>query len=95
MTGEITLRGHVLPIGGLTEKLLAARRAGIHEVMIPMRNKRDLADMPAEVKDKMDIRPVLSMDEVLKRAMGLTAVETDIPAIIQHRSPTQPGMMPV
>ena len=94
MTGEITLRGHVLPIGGLTEKLLAARRAGLHEVLIPMRNKKDLADVPAEVKDKIDIRMVSSMDEVLKRAMGLTATEIDIPAILQHRNAVQPGMKP-
>jgi ATP-dependent Lon protease len=94
MTGEITLRGHVLPIGGLTEKLLAARRAGLHEVLIPMRNKKDLADVPVEVKDKIDIRMVSSMDEVLKRAMGLTATEIDIPAILQHRNVAQPGMKP-
>ncbi len=95
MTGEITLRGHVLPIGGLTEKLLAARRAGIHEVLIPMRNEKDLADVPAEVKDKIDIRMVSSMDEVLKRAMGLTAAEIDIAAILQHQNAAQSGMKPV
>ncbi len=69
MTGEITLRGRVLPIGGLKEKLLAALRAGIKTVLIPEENSKDLADIPEEVKKKLDIRPVARMDDVLKAAL--------------------------
>jgi ATP-dependent Lon protease len=69
MTGEITLRGEVLPIGGLKEKLLAAHRGGISIVLIPMENKKDLAEIPKNVKDKLDIRPVRWIDEVLAVAL--------------------------
>ena len=69
MTGEVTLRGRVLPIGGLKEKLLAALRGGIKTVLIPEDNVKDLADIPANVKNGMEIVPVSRMDEVLKRAL--------------------------
>ena len=69
MTGEITLRGRVLPIGGLKEKLLAALRGGIKTVLIPEDNVKDLADIPANVKNGMEIIPVSRMDEVLKHAL--------------------------
>jgi ATP-dependent Lon protease len=69
MTGEITLRGEVLPIGGLKEKLLAAHRGGISIVLIPEENRKDLADIPKNVKDKLDIRPVKWIDEVLQMAL--------------------------
>ena len=69
MTGEITLRGRVLPIGGLKEKLLAALRGGIRTVLIPEDNVKDLADIPANVKNGMEIIPVSRMDEVLKHAL--------------------------
>jgi ATP-dependent Lon protease len=69
MTGEITLRGEVLPIGGLKEKLLAAHRGGISIVLIPEENRKDLADMPRNVQDKLDIRPVRWIDEVLQVAL--------------------------
>ena len=69
MTGEITLRGRVLPIGGLKEKLLAAMRGGIKVVLIPEENAKDLADIPEEVKAAIDIRPVAIFDEVLKLAL--------------------------
>ena len=69
MTGEITLRGEVLPIGGLKEKLLAAHRGGISIVLIPEENRKDLADIPKNVKDKLDIRPVKWIDEVLQVAL--------------------------
>ena len=77
MTGEITLRGIVLPIGGLKEKLLAAHRAGIKTVLIPMENKKDLADVPKTIVDTMKIVPVKNVDEVLKVALtkGLKRVE--------------------
>ena len=69
MTGEITLRGEVLPIGGLKEKLLAAHRGGIEIVIIPEENRKDLADIPRNVKDKLDIRPVKWIDQVLEIAL--------------------------
>ncbi|URJ23510.1 endopeptidase La [Blochmannia endosymbiont of Camponotus sp. C-003] len=69
MTGEITLRGQILPIGGLKEKLLAAHRGGIKTVLIPYENKRDLEDMPAIVVDNLNIHPVKQIDEVLILAL--------------------------
>jgi ATP-dependent Lon protease len=69
MTGEITLRGRVLPIGGLKEKLLAALRGGIKTVLIPEENAKDLADIGQNVKSGMEIVPVSRMDEVLARAL--------------------------
>jgi len=69
MTGEITLRGRVLPIGGLKEKLLAALRGGIKTVIIPEENVKDLAEIPAEVKAKIEIVPVSRLEEVLKVAL--------------------------
>ncbi len=69
MTGEITLRGEVLPIGGLKEKLLAAHRGGITTVLIPEENRRDLVDIPKNIKSQLDIRPVKWIDEVLQVAL--------------------------
>ncbi len=69
MTGEITLRGRVLPIGGLKEKLLAALRGGIKRVLIPEENAKDLADIPDNVKNALEIIPVTHMDEVLTHAL--------------------------
>jgi len=72
MTGEITLRGLVLPIGGLKEKLLAAHRAGIKKVLIPIENKKDLVEVPKIILDSMEIIPVKNVDEVLKVALTKT-----------------------
>ena len=69
MTGEITLRGRVLPIGGLKEKLLAALRGGIKTVLIPEENAKDLADIPNSVKNALDVIPVSRLDEVLAHAL--------------------------
>ena len=69
MTGEITLRGRVLPIGGLKEKLLAALRGGIKTVLIPEDNVKDLAEIPANVKSGLEIIPVVRMDDVIKHAL--------------------------
>ncbi|OGT81914.1 MAG: endopeptidase La [Gammaproteobacteria bacterium RIFCSPLOWO2_02_FULL_52_10] len=69
MTGEITLRGEVLPIGGLKEKLLAALRGGIDTVLIPWENKREMAEIPKNIKQHLDIRPVRWIDEVLAVAL--------------------------
>jgi len=72
MTGEITLRGEVLPIGGLKEKLLAARRGGIKTVVIPKENERDLKEIPDNIKAELDIKPVKWIDEVLAIALEST-----------------------
>ncbi len=69
MTGEITLRGEVLPIGGLKEKLLAAHRGGIKTVLIPEENTRDLVDIPKNIKQNLDIKPVRWIDDVLEVAL--------------------------
>jgi ATP-dependent Lon protease len=69
MTGEVTLRGRVLPIGGLKEKLLAALRGGIRIVLIPSENEKDLVEIPASVKEALEIVPVQHIDEVLSRAL--------------------------
>ncbi|MGW8193861.1 MAG: endopeptidase La [Desulforhopalus sp.] len=74
MTGEITLRGRVLPIGGLKEKALAALRADIHNVIIPEQNKKDLQEIPKDIRDKMVFYPVKDMDEVVKLAFPETTV---------------------
>jgi ATP-dependent Lon protease len=69
MTGEITLRGEVLPIGGLKEKLLAAGRGGIKTVLIPEENVKDLAEIPDEIKNRLDIHPVRWIEQVLEQAL--------------------------
>jgi ATP-dependent Lon protease len=77
MTGEVTLRGRVLPIGGLKEKLLAALRGGITTVLIPAENEKDLVELPATVKEGLEIVPVDHVDQVLARALvePLQAIE--------------------
>lgn len=74
MTGEITLRGRVFPIGGLKEKLLAALRGGVKTVLIPIENQKDLADIPDNVKQGMEIIPVESIDQVLEHALSRRVV---------------------
>ena len=69
MTGEITIRGNVLPIGGLKEKVLAAYREGIKTIILPMENKRDIEDIPENVREKMEFVPVEQMDQVLTKAL--------------------------
>ena len=69
MTGEITLRGRVLPIGGLKEKLLAALRGGLKKVLIPKENEKDLAEIPENVKEELEIISVGMVDEVLSEAL--------------------------
>ena len=69
MTGEVTLRGRVLPVGGVREKALAALRSGITRIVLPRRNLQDLADIPRELKRKVHFIPVVHMDEVLEAAL--------------------------
>jgi ATP-dependent Lon protease len=87
MTGEITLRGEVLPIGGLKEKLLAAHRGGIRVVMIPEENKRDLAEIPRNIKQNLDIRTVKWIDEVWQTALH------HMPAPVVEKEP-EPELVP-
>jgi ATP-dependent Lon protease len=74
MTGEVTLQGRVLPIGGLKQKVLAAHASGITDVIIPERNRADLDDVPEEVRDEIRFHPVMSIGEVLGIALEPTAV---------------------
>jgi ATP-dependent Lon protease len=69
MTGEITLRGRVLPVGGIKEKVLAANRAGIKKILLPIENEKDLTEIPDTVKRKLEFVLVEHMDEVLKHAL--------------------------
>ena len=69
MTGEVTLQGRVLPIGGLKQKVLAAHAAGLTDVIIPERNRADLDDVPADVRDEMTFHPVMTLGEVLELAL--------------------------
>ena len=78
MTGEITLRGRVLPIGGLKEKLLAARRGGLETVLIPIDNKKDLIEIPDNIKDKLNIIPVDSIDQVIENALVQSPQELSV-----------------
>ncbi|RZK93441.1 MAG: endopeptidase La, partial [Methylobacterium sp.] len=88
MTGEVTLRGRVLPIGGLKEKLLAALRGGIKTVLIPEENAKDIAEVPDSVKNGMEIIPVSRMDQVLQHAL------VRVPEAIEWEEPT-PKVRPV
>ena len=69
MTGEVTLQGRVLPIGGLKQKVLAAHAAGLTDVILPERNRGDLDDVPEDVREQMAFHPVMSIDEVLELAL--------------------------
>ncbi len=81
MTGEITLRGKVLPVGGIKDKVLAAYRAGIRTIILSAENDRDLDDLPEEIRKEMDFHRVFNMDEVIKVAMeGVPAAATSLPA---------------
>ena len=90
MTGEITLRGKVLPIGGLKEKLLAAHRAGIFEAILPDENKKDLADLPELLKSSMKLHFVQQMDEVLQ-----IALEGALPELKEETPEALAGVIPV
>ncbi len=87
MTGEITLRGEVLPIGGLKEKLLAAHRGGIKTVLIPEQNVKDLSDIPANIKNHLDIHPVKWIDEVLQLALERVPESTDAEEAVAEVKP--------
>jgi ATP-dependent Lon protease len=87
MTGEITLRGEVLPIGGLKEKLLAAHRGGITTVLIPQENEKDLPEIPKNIKEKLAIVPVKWIDQVLEIALQ----HMPLPEAEQERKKAEPA----
>jgi ATP-dependent Lon protease len=92
MTGEITLRGEVLPIGGLKEKLLAAQRGGIKTVLIPEQNVKDLADIPDNVKNKLEIVPVRWIEKVLEVALERQPEAiVEVPAVASSSSTVTPA----
>ena len=90
MTGEITLRGKVLPIGGLKEKSLAARRVGIRKVIIPKDNQKDLEELPETVKRDIAFYPVSSADEVFALAVREAAPEKPKPRTPRKKGPVIP-----
>ena len=79
MTGEVTLRGKVLPIGGLKEKLLAAKRGMMKTVLIPAKNEKDLTEVPEEIKTELQILSVENMDTVLERALECVPISVSDP----------------
>ena len=92
MTGEITLRGKVLPVGGIKDKVLAAYRGGITEVILPKENEKDLEEIPAEVRDAMEVHLVESMDEVLR--LALDGALTPLPRSGKFAEATEPPVGP-
>jgi ATP-dependent Lon protease len=81
MTGEVTLQGRVLPIGGVKQKVLAAHTAGLTEVILPERNRGDLDEVPEEVREQMTFYPVMSINEVLEEALEPAGQEADVAAM--------------
>jgi ATP-dependent Lon protease len=88
MTGEITLRGHVTEIGGLKEKLLAARRGMFSTVVIPVENEKDLAEIPAEITDGLQIRAVYNVNDALNIALEHHPALLEVPATVGEELPT-------
>ena len=97
MTGEITLRGRVLPIGGLKEKVLAAHRAGIKTIIMPLENQKDLVEIPANVRKQIKMIMVAHMDEVLNEALLARRDAHEVPpmAPIVAPAPFVPSLPPV
>ena len=83
MTGEVTLRGAVMPVGGIREKVMAAHRAGIEKLILPKRNQKDLRDVPEEVKTQLQFEFVDNVGELLKSALGIELLP-DFPAPLRQ-----------
>jgi ATP-dependent Lon protease len=92
MTGEVTLRGKVLPIGGLKEKLLAAHRGGIKTVLIPFENERDLKEIPQNIKDQLEIIPVKWVDEVIDVAL-VGDIQANVASVLEKESAKQQSQL--
>jgi len=84
MTGEVTLRGRVLPIGGLKEKAVAAHRNLIRHVLIPHQNSRDVEELPEDVRNTVTFHPVKTMDDVLSLALVHADYSAEVPAVAPH-----------
>jgi len=82
LTGEVTLRGRVLPVGGIKMKLLAAHRAGLKTVILPKRNERDLEELPQEVREDLNIVLVERIEEALNEALCSEKIELDLPMVV-------------
>jgi ATP-dependent Lon protease len=91
MTGEITLRGNVLPVGGIKEKLLAAHRAGIKEVLVPARNERDLDELPKDIREQMHIHLIKRMDEILPLVLEPPVPSSEAPSMPPPAAPPDDG----
>jgi ATP-dependent Lon protease len=89
MTGEITLSGTVLPVGGIKEKVLAAHRAGIRKVILPAENVRDLEDVPADVREELLFMPVHTVEEVLRETLGIDLPAPVLPWAANNPAPVQ------
>jgi ATP-dependent Lon protease len=94
MTGEVTLRGLVLPVGGIKEKVLAAHRAGIKRIIIPARNERDLVDVPEQARKELDFVFAAHMDEVLKAALEEDPIGRQAPGSPEPEGEKKPGKKP-
>jgi ATP-dependent Lon protease len=101
MTGEITLRGRVLPVGGVREKVLAAHRAGLKTVILPERNLKDLVDVPKRARNELKIIPIEHMDQVLELALAPAPVDARMQRTRRKKTPsehpkeeTQPAVQP-
>ena len=88
MTGEISLRGAVLPVGGIKEKVIAAHRAGIERIILPKENVKDLDDVPEDVKDEIKFIPVETVEDVIKETIG---IELPKPMLLQMSTDHVPG----
>jgi len=88
MTGEVTVTGQVLAIGGLKEKLLAAHRAGVKKVLIPKENEKDLAEIPAEITDGLRIRAVHNVNDALNIALEHHPALLEVPTTVGEELPT-------
>jgi len=90
MTGEVTLRGRVLPVGGIKMKVLAAHRAGLTTVILPKRNERDLDELPDEVRTDITFLPIERIDEAIKAALLPCKTSIEKPDVSIKKEPSQP-----
>jgi len=95
MTGEVTIRGRVLPIGGLKEKMLAAKQAGIKKILIPAKNKKDMTEIPSEIVSGLELVFCDHVEQVLKHALNLSQPESFMKVVglkVVETTPTEPNL---